>query len=553
MDKIWLNHYPDGVSPTIDPHMYSSLLEYFDQVCEKFKQCTALESFGSTKTYQQLDTDSMAFSAYLQQHLTLKKGTRVALMMPNCMQYPIALLGVLRAGGVVVNVNPLYTANELRHQLQDSGAEVIIVLANFAHTVAEVREDTVLKHIIVTELGDALSFPKNKLLNFVVKHIKRMVPAYTIPNRLSYQHAIKQGRKLTYQRPAINETDIAFLQYTGGTTGVSKGAVLTHGNIIAQLAQLKAFFDPFFEDKQEIIITALPIYHIFSLTANCLLFMSYGAKNVLITNPRDIKSFVNTLKKTPYTVITGVNTLYNALLHNEAFQQLDFSSLRYAIAGGMAAQQSVAESWHALTGVPLLEGYGLTEASPVVSVPPLNTDRYTGSVGLPIPSTEVAICDPEGHELPQGEVGELWVKGPQVMQAYWQSPEETAEVIQNGWLLTGDIATIDEKGYLRLVDRKKDMILVSGFNVYPNEIEEILVQHPGVLEAGVIGVPCEQTGERVKAVIIKKDANDEDVTEQIIIDHCRQHLTAYKIPKQIEFRPDLPKNNVGKILRRELR
>ena len=465
--------------------------------------------------------------------------------------YPVALFGILRAGLVAVNVNPLYTARELDHQLNDSGAKAIIVLENFAATLERIVADTALKTVITTQIGDLFPFPKSVLVNFVVKRIKKLVPPWSIPSALSFNKLLRLGRTLKLENVQLNHDDVAFLQYTGGTTGVAKGAVLTHGNMVANIEQASAWMAPMTEEGAEVVITALPLYHIFSLTINCLTYMKVGARNVLITNPRDFPGFVVELSKVHFSVITGVNTLFNALLNTPGFDRLDFSSLKIAVGGATAVQRAVAESWKAVTGVPLLEGYGLSEASPAVSVNPLSNSDYNGSIGLPLPSTDVAICDEQGRMLPLGEVGEICVRGPQVMRGYWQCPEETATVIsEEGWLRTGDMGRMDKAGYIYIEDRKKDMILVSGFNVYPNEIEDVVVAHDGVLEAAAIGVPDARSGEAVKLFVVKRDP---ELTAERILAYCRQNLAGYKVPKHVEFRHELPKNNVGKILRRELR
>jgi long-chain acyl-CoA synthetase len=472
-------------------------------------------------------------------------------MMPNLLQNPIAIFAILRAGFTVVNTNPLYTPRELQHQLKDSGAKVIIIVDNFCHTLQEVIAATDIQQVITTQLGDLLSFPKSLIVNLVVKYVKRMVPAYSLPGSVTFKQALGRGASLEFKAPTIGHEDVAFLQYTGGTTGVAKGAILTNRNMVANMQQASEWIKHSVEERTELIVTALPLYHIFSLTANCLTFMKVGAHNLLITNPRDMKGFVKELSGIPFTAITGVNTLFNGLLNTPGFSQIDFSTLKLTLGGGMAVQQAVAEHWQRVTGVPLLEAYGLTETSPAVCINPLDLDVYNGSIGLPVPSTEVSIRTEDGEFLPVGEVGELCVRGPQVMRGYWNKPEETAFVLdEKGWLKTGDIAMMDDKGFFRIVDRKKDMILVSGFNVFPNEIESVIAGCHGVLEVGVIGVDDANSGEAVKAVIVR---NDDSLTEQDVIDHCRKNLTNYKVPKLIEFRTELPKTNVGKILRRELR
>jgi len=550
LKKVWLNRYPADVPAEINSERYSSLIDLFEQAAKRYADQPAFINMGQAMTFRKLEERSRAFAAYLQQGLGLKKGDRVALMMPNLLQYPIALFGVLRAGMIVVNVNPLYTPRELEHQLNDSGASAIVLVSNFAHTLEKVVEKTQVKHVILTRLGDQLSPAKATLVNFVVKYIKRLVPKYNLPNAVSFRSAMHQGYRLQYVKPDIINDDLAFLQYTGGTTGVAKGAMLTHRNMQANLEQTKATYGSLLQDGNESVVTALPLYHIFALTVNCLLFIELGGCNLLITNPRDIPGLVKELGKYPFTAITGVNTLFNALLNDKDFQKLDFSSLRLSAGGGMSVQKAVAERWEKLTGHYLLEGYGLTECSPLVSVNPYDITCHNGSIGLPVPSTDIRLVDDEGNEVPEGEPGELCIKGPQVMLGYWQHPKATDEVLKNGWLRSGDIVTVDHEGFLRIVDRKKDMILVSGFNVYPNEIEDVLMQHPKVREAAAIGVPSDLSGEAVKICVVKKD---DSLSKDELIEHCRRYLTGYKVPKIVEFRDELPKSNVGKILRRELR
>ncbi len=551
MDKIWLASYPNGVSQTIDIGIYRSLGELFERSAAHFADSTAYVNMDRGMTYAELERLSRALAAYFQSELKLMPGARVALMMPNSLQYPVALFAVLRAGYAVVNCNPLYTSRELQHQLKDSGAEVIVIIENFAWVLAEVVASTRVKHVIVTKLGDLLGFPKGSLVNFVVKFVKKMVRPWHIPGAIGFPAALAKGAALELKPAEIGHDDVAFLQYTGGTTGIPKGAVLTHGNVLANVLQSLAWLKPFAKPGEEIIITALPLYHIFALTANCLTFLALGATNVLITNPRDIPAFVKELAKHRFTAITGVNTLYNALLNHPDFRKLDFSRLHLALGGGMALHETVAERWEQVTGQTLLEAYGLTEASPAVAINPLDHTERRGSIGLPVPSTEVSIRDNDERELPIGTPGELCVRGPQVMKGYWNRPKETAEVMTaDGFLKTGDVAEIDEAGFLRVVDRKKDMILVSGFNVYPNEIEEIVSKHPGVLEVGAVGTPDAKTGEAIKVAVVKKDPN---LTAEELIAHCRKSLTAYKVPHCIEFREELPKTNIGKVLRRALR
>ncbi|HDS1212865.1 long-chain-fatty-acid--CoA ligase FadD [Shewanella algae] len=551
MDQPWINSLPADVPAEIDASRYASLLEMLELAVNTYADQPAFVNMGATLTYRKLEERSRAFAAYLQNDLKLQKGDRVAIMMPNLLQYPIALFGVLRAGMVVVNVNPLYTPRELKHQLVDSGAKAIVVVSNFASTLEQVVDQTPVKNVIITGLGDLLSAPKRTLVNFVVKYIKRLVPKYSLPHAISMRRALRAGKKAQYVKPVVKSDDIAFLQYTGGTTGVSKGAMLSHGNIVANVLQANGAYAPLLNDGKEFVVTALPLYHIFALTVNCLLFLHKGANNLLITNPRDIPGFVAELKKTPFTALTGVNTLFNALVNSEEFAALDFSRLKLSIGGGMAVQRAVADKWQNITKTRLLEGYGLTEASPLVACCPYDLAGYNGSIGLPAPSTQIQVRGDDGQVLPQGETGELFAKGPQVMLGYWQRPEETAKVIdKDGWLATGDIGYMDEKGFFYIVDRKKDMILVSGFNVFPNEVEEVVALHPKVVEVAAVGVPHEVSGELVKIFVVAKDKS---LTEKELIKHCRHHLTGYKVPKLVEFRDELPKTNVGKILRRELR
>jgi long-chain acyl-CoA synthetase len=549
MDRIWLKSYPAGVPADIDPSKYRSLIELFDSSIAKYRDRPAFHSMGKSITFDQLDKRSRDFGAWLQAR-GLAKGARVAIMMPNCLQYPIAMFGILRAGCTVVNVNPLYTPRELEHQLKDSGAEAIVVLENFGHVLQEVRGRTPVKHVIVTSLGEMLGV-KGVIVNLVVRKVKKMVPPYELPGAVLFKQALAEGASKKLVTPALTHDDIAFLQYTGGTTGVSKGAMLLHRNIIAALQQYEAWLAPAIGDQRAIIITALPLYHIFSLTVNCLVMMVVGGENVLITNPRDIPGFVKELAKHKYTIITGVNTLFNALLNHPEFAKLDFSSLRLAVGGGMAVQKAVAERWRQVTGTPLIEGYGLTETAPSATANPMNLGEFSGSIGVPMPSTEVLLRDDNDRDVAHGQPGEICIRGPQVMAGYWQRPDETAKVIgKDGFLHTGDIGIMDEKGFIRIVDRKKDMILVSGFNVYPNEIEQVLAMHPGVLECAAIGVPDEHSGEVPKVFVVKKDPQ---LTEQDVLEHCKKELTGYKRPKYVEFRSELPKTNVGKILRRALR
>ncbi|MBL8416231.1 MAG: long-chain-fatty-acid--CoA ligase FadD [Propionivibrio sp.] len=551
MDKIWLHSYQEGVPAEIELGEFQSLGEMFEKSVSLYRERIAYINMGVEISYGVLDKQSRDFAAYLQSNLKLPKGSRVAIMMPNVLQYPICMLGALRAGYTVVNCNPLYTPRELEHQLKDSGTETIVILENFAHTLEQVIDKTAVKNVVMARLGDMLGVPKGSIVNFVVKYVKKMVPAWSLPSHVDFGKALSKGAGSDFKPVKVTQEDLAFLQYTGGTTGLSKGAMLTHRNILANLAQAYAWIKPAVVEGGELIVTALPLYHIFALTANCFAFIRIGASNLLITNPRDIPAFTAELAKYPFTVITGVNTLFNALLNNDQFIALDFSKMKLALGGGMAVQRAVAEHWKRVTGKPLIEAYGLTETSPAATMNPLNIPEYTGAIGLPISSTEVAIRNDNGADVPLGERGELCIRGPQVMKGYYNRPEETAKVIMpDGFLRTGDIAVMDEKGYVRIVDRKKDMILVSGFNVYPNEIEEIVAMHPGVLEVASIGVPDEKSGEAVKIFVVKKD---QSLTAAQLIAHCREHLTGYKVPSHVEFRTDLPKSNVGKILRRELR
>jgi long-chain acyl-CoA synthetase len=551
VEKIWLQSYQEGVPAEVDLSEFRSLGELFERSVGQYRDRVAYISMGAQITYGELDKLSRDFAAYLQSVLKLSQGARVALMMPNVLQYPICIFGALRAGYVVVNVNPLYTPRELEHQLKDSGAEVIVILENFAVTLEQVVARTPVKHIVVARLGDMLPFPKGAVVNFVVKYVKKMVPAWTLTRAVNFRTALGKGASAELKAVSVQQDDLAFLQYTGGTTGVSKGAMLLHRNILANLAQAHAWIKPALGDEQHMVVTALPLYHIFALTANCFTFFKIGASNLLIVNPRDIPGFVGELAKHRFTVITGVNTLFNALLNNDAFCALDFGHLKVTLGGGMAVQRAVAERWKQVTGKPLIEAYGLTETSPAATINPLDIPAYNGAIGVPISSTEVTIRDDAGRDVPLGERGELCIRGPQVMKGYYNRPEETAKVIMpDGFLLTGDIAVMDEKGFVRIVDRKKDMILVSGFNVYPNEVEDVVAQHAGVLEVAAVGVPHEKSGEVVKIFVVKKDPT---LTAEALIAHCREHLTGYKVPGQVEFRSELPKTNVGKILRRELR
>ena len=551
LERPWLASYPRGVPAQVDVEEYTSIVAVLQGSLEKYRDRPAFSNLGKVLTYAEVDRLSRQFAAYLLGELKLKKGDRVAIMMPNCLQYPIATFGILRAGLTVVNTNPMYTARELRHQLVDSGASAILVLDNFGSTVQEVLADTQVKQVITTGLGDMLAFPKGAIINFVLKHVKKMVPDYDIPDAIRFKDALTLGQMQNLPDVAIDPGDIAFLQYTGGTTGVAKGAMLTHRNLVANMQQAAAWIGTNVKYGEEIIITALPLYHIFALTANGLVFMKFGGLNYMITNPRDMPGFVKELKKVPFTAITGVNTLFNGLLNTPGFDEVDFSSLKVTLGGGMAVQRAVAERWKKVTGVTLVEAYGLTETSPAACINPLDLAEYNGAIGLPIPSTDACVKDDAGKTLAVGEVGELCIKGPQVMKGYWQRPEDTAQAVDaEGWLHTGDMARMDEQGFFFIVDRKKDMILVSGFNVYPNEVEDVIAMMPGVLEVAAVGVPDEKSGEVVKVVIVKKDPN---LTAEMVKEHARANLTGYKHPRIVEFRKELPKTNVGKILRRELR
>ncbi len=550
MDKIWLKRYPEGMPEEIDPQHYNSLLDLFEQSFSEYSEKPAFSNMGHELTYKELDHATKRFASYLQNDLGLNKGDKVAVMMPNLLQTPISILGILRAGCVVVNVNPLYTVRELSHQLNDSETTAIVILANFASTLEKSLKETNVKHIIVSEIGDMCGGFKKHLVNFVVKHVKKMVPAYTLPAPIKFNDALERGNIATYKKPNVAHADFAFLQYTGGTTGVSKGAILTHGNMVANLEQVSGCLDKILEKGKEVVVTALPLYHIFALTANCLTFMKYGGLNLLITNPRDMKGFVKELGKNQFTAVTGVNTLFNGLLNTPGFADLDFSSLKFSLGGGMAVQRPVAERWQKVTGTKLMEGYGLTECAPLVTISPYDLTEYNGSIGLPAPSTLLRIVGENGEDLPVGEAGELWVKGPQVMLGYYNREDETQKCLQDGWFATGDVAKFDDEGFFYIVDRKKDMIIVSGFNVFPNEIEEVVAMMDEVLEVAAIGVPHDVSGEQVKIFVVKKDPS---LSEKDIIDHCRKNLTNYKVPKFVEFKDELPKTNVGKILRRALK
>ena len=551
--RPWLSNYPEGVPAEIDVDEYRSVGAVLQGACKRFRDRPAFANFGRVLTYGDIDDQSREFAAYLIHGLGLKRGDRLAIMLPNVLQYPIAIFGALRAGLTVVNTNPMYTARELRHQLADSGAAAIVVLDNFAATLQQALPQTQIRHVITTGVGDLLKFPHGAMVNFVLKYVRKSVPDYDIPGNVRFRDALSKGARLVDDSvdADVQPDEIAFLQYTGGTTGVAKGAMLTHRNLVANMQQSSAWLGTNVKYGEEEIITALPLYHIFALTANCLVFMKFGGLNHLITNPRDMTGFVKTMSTIRFTAITGVNTLFNGLLNTPGFDKLDFSRLHLTLGGGMAVQRAVAERWQKTTGCPLLEAYGLTETSPAACINPMDLENYNGSIGLPIPSTDCAVWDDDENPLPAGEVGELCIRGPQVMKGYWNRPEETARVLTaSGWLHTGDMARMDAKGYFYIVDRKKDMILVSGFNVYPNEIEDVVAQMPGVLEVAAVGVPDERSGEAVKLVIVRKDPA---LTAEQVKAFCRENMTAYKVPRFIEFRSELPKSNVGKILRRELR
>ena len=551
MEKPWLDSYEKGVKTEIDETLYQSIPDVFRQSVEKFANQPAFQNMGKTLTYAEVGKLAEDFASYLQNVLKLPRGERVAIMLPNLLQYPIALFGILQAGLVAVNTNPLYTPRELEHQLKDSGATTIIVLENFANTLELVLPRTQIKHVIVASVGEMFGFFKGTLMNFVLRKIKKMVPEYRISDTIPFQTALKEGAAHTFRPVSLTREDTALLQYTGGTTGVAKGAILSHGNICSNMQQAAEWIVNLLRPGKETVIAALPLYHIFALTVNLMIFTQAGSKIILITNPRDMKSFIGDMKKERVSVFVGVNTLFNGMVNQPDFATVDFSNLRLTLGGGMATQKAVAEKWKNITGTPIVEAYGLTEASPGVCANPLNIPAYTGGIGLPIPSTEIELRDADGNEVAQGQPGEMWIRGPQVMQGYWNRPEETAKVLDSRcFLATGDIAVMDEKGWFKLVDRKKDLIVVSGFNVYPNEVEDVAASHPKVLEAACIGVSSPKTGEALKLFIVKKD---ESLTEEELIAFCRTELTAYKVPKDIEFRDELPKSNVGKILRRELR
>jgi long-chain acyl-CoA synthetase len=557
-DKPWLKSYPKGVPAEIDVNQFSSLKDILEKSCKRFADRPAFSNMGVSMSYAELDRQTRDFGAFLQSLPGMKKGERVAIMMPNCLQYPVALFGTLRAGMTVVNVNPLYTPRELEHQLEDSGAKTIVIIENFAHTLQEVIAKTGVEHVVTTQLADLFPVPKRWIVNYVVKNVKKMVPHWRIDGAIDFRQAMRRGAAAQLADVAVSHDDLAFLQYTGGTTGVAKGAMLTHRNMVANLQQVHAWVGTSLEEGKEVVVTALPLYHIFCLTANCLTFMKIGGENLLITNPRDLPEFVKTLKSGRATAMTGVNTLFNGLLNTPGFAELDFGKMKFAIGGGTAVQRAVAERWKEVTRTKLIEGYGLTESSPVACANPLDGE-YNGTIGLPLPSTEARIITDDGRILPphdgkrpmEESTGEICIRGPQVMKGYWHKPEETEQVITpDGFLKTGDVGHMDQQGYVTISDRKKDMILVSGFNVYPNEVEGVVAGHPGVLECAVVGVPDDKSGEAVKLVVVKKDPA---LTTDEVLKFCREHMTGYKVPRVVEFRTELPKTPVGKVLRRELR
>jgi len=551
MQKPWLKSYPKGMPEEIDIHKFSSVADIFDSSVVKYSSLPAYRNFGKALSYAEMGVYTSKLAGYLKNELGLDKGDRVAVMMPNLLQNPVAIFAILRAGLVVVNVNPLYTPRELKHQLNDSGAKAIIIIENFAHVLQEVIDETRVEHVITTKMGDLLSPTKGFIVNTVVKYVKKMVPAFKLKDSVTFKKALKLGAQHQFKTVSTTHDDIAFLQYTGGTTGVSKGAVLTNKNMVANVLQASAWVNDYAVNKNGVIITALPLYHIFSLTANCLTFMRFGWENYLITNPRDMDGFVKELHAVDFNGLTGVNTLFNGLLNHPDFKTIDFSNFKFVLGGGMAVQRSVAERWKEVTGTTLIEAYGLTETSPAACMNPMDMAEFNGKIGLPISSTEVSIQDDDWNDVELGENGEICIRGPQVMRGYWSRPKETSDVLSNdGWLHTGDIGFMDEAGFVQIVDRKKDMILVSGFNVFPNEIEEVLSSHPDIIEVGVIGKPDEHSGEVVMAIVVKKDPS---LTEKAVRDFCRESLTSYKIPKSVIFTDELPKTNVGKILRRELR
>lgn len=550
MEKIWLKHYPKGIPHEINPDQYSSLIEVFNESVKQFADHIAYSNMGCELTYRELDQLSADFASFFQQ-LGLRKGDRVAIQMPNLLQYPVALYGAIRAGLVVVNTNPLYTAREMRHQFKDAGVKAIVLLSNSAHHLQEILHETEIEHVVITNVGDMLGFPKSLIVNSVVKYIKKMVPAYSLPNAYSFYEALDMGKEKPFHPVIMSGQDIAFLQYTGGTTGVAKGAMLTHRNIVSNMLQMMAWMNPTLEKGNEVAVLALPLYHIYSLTVNAFGMIAFGAHNLMITNPRDIPAFLKTLKKNRFTLFIGLNTLFNAMMNHPLFDTINFKPLKICVAGGMALQKAIAERWRAKTGSTVVEGYGLTESSPIASVNPIDGTDKIGTIGLPVPSTEMSLRDDDGKEVAPGQPGEICIRGPQVMKGYWNNPEETKKImLPDGWLKTGDVGMVDEDGFFKIVDRKKDMILVSGFNVYPNEVEDVVATHPKVLEVAAVGIPDEKSTEAVKIFVVKRD---QSLTKEELMEFCRQELTGYKRPKEIEFRTELPKTNVGKILRRALR
>ncbi len=551
MEKIWLKNYPKGINAEIDISQYKNILQVLTTACEKFPERPVFTNMGKTLTYRELNLLSTNFAAFLQTDLGLKKGDRIAIQLPNVLQFPICMFGALKAGLIVVNTNPLYTEREMKHQFNDSGAKAIVILANFASNLEHILSETKIEHIVTTELGDALNFPKKLLVNTVVKYVKKMVPAFSLPKAISYTSAISKGQAHPLRPVEMNLDEVAFLQYTGGTTGVSKGAMLTHRNIVANMEQINMWMRPSLVEGKEVVLMPLPLYHIFCLTVNCLALVKYGAHNIMITNPRDLPSLLKDFKAHPITITTGINTLFNALNNNTEFQKLNFSNLKFSVAGGMALQTAVAKRWKEITGTEIYEGYGLTESSPVACVNPIDGSGKMGTIGLPVPSTIITILNDDEKELAIGETGEICIHGPQIMKGYWNQKAETEKVLtKSGGLKTGDIGIMDTDGYTKIVDRKKDMILVSGFNVYPNEIEDVIAHMPGVLEVAAVGVPDEKSGEVVKIFVVKKD---DGLTKESVLAYAKANLTGYKVPKHIEFRKELPKTNVGKILRRELK
>jgi long-chain acyl-CoA synthetase len=550
MEKIWLKNYPKGVLQEINPERFASLPDLLDEAIHRFHDHIAFINMGSEMTYDEVDRLSADFASFLQQ-IGMRKGDRIAIQMPNCLQYPVALFGALRAGLVVVNTNPLYTAREMKHQFKDSGAKAIVILSTSAHHLEEILDETDIEHVVVTNLGDMLGFPKSLLINLAVKYIKKMVPPYSLPNAYSFYDALDKGKEKPFQKVDINHEDLAFLQYTGGTTGVAKGAMLTHRNIIANLLQMMEWMKPLLVEGEELVVLALPLYHIYCLTVNSFGLFLFGATNLMITNPRDIPGFIKTLKKYPFTVFTGLNTLFNALMNHPDFMTIDFKPLKISVAGGMALQKTVSENWKAKTKTNVVEGYGLTETSPIASCNPIDGRDKVGTIGLPVSSTDFSLRDDAGNEVAKGQSGEICIKGPQVMKGYWKNDLETKQImLPDGWLKTGDVGMVDDEGFFRIVDRKKDMILVSGFNVYPNEIEDVIATHPKVLEVAAVGIPDEKSTEAVKIFVVKRD---QSLTKEELVEFCRDQFTGYKRPKEIEFRTELPKTPIGKILRRSLR